>query len=49
MLFTVLDAEAPPVGTDDARFAAPTSMRDVEPTAHIWVDRRPLSRKAVTP
>jgi hypothetical protein len=34
-------------GTDDARFAAPTSMRDVEATAHIWVERRALSRKAV--
>jgi ATP-dependent helicase YprA (DUF1998 family) len=49
MLFTVLDPEAPPEGTDDARFAAPTSMRDVEPTAHLWVERRPLSRKGVTP
>ncbi|MFO0646517.1 MAG: helicase-related protein [Polyangiales bacterium] len=48
MLFTVLDAEAPPTGTDDARFAAPTSMRDVEPTAHIWVERRKLSRKEVS-
>lgn len=47
MLFTVLDAEAPPTGTDDARFAAPTSMRDVEPTAHIWVERRKLSRTVV--
>ncbi len=47
MLFTVLDPEAPPLGTDDARFAAPTSMRDVEATAHIWVERRSLSRKAV--
>jgi hypothetical protein len=43
----VLDPEAPPPGTDDARFAAPTSMRDVEATAHIWVERRALSRKAV--
>lgn len=48
MLFTVLDTEAPPTGTDDARFAAPTSMRDVEPTAHIWVERRKLSRKEVS-
>ncbi len=45
LLFTALDADVPPEGTDDARFAAPTSMRDVEATAHIWVDRRPLSRK----
>jgi hypothetical protein len=47
LLFTVLDPEAPAPGTDDARFAAPTSMRDVEATAHIWVERRALSRKAV--
>ncbi len=47
MLFTVLDAEAPPAGSDDARFAAPTSMRDVEPTAHLWVERDSLSRKGV--
>ncbi len=47
VLFTVLDAEAPPAGSDDARFAAPTSMRDVEPTAHVWVERRKLSRKEV--
>lgn len=45
MLFTVLDAEAPPTGSDDARFAAPTSMRDVEPTTHVWVERAKLSRK----
>jgi len=47
MLFTVLDPEAPPAGSDDARFAAPTSMRDVEPTAHLWVERRKLSRNTV--
>ena len=47
LLFTVLDAEAPPAGTDDARFAAATSMRDVEATTHVWVERRKLSRKEV--
>jgi hypothetical protein len=47
LLFSALEKEPPPKGTDDARFAAPTSMRDVEATTHIWVERRPLSRKAV--
>jgi len=47
LLFSALEKEPPPKGSDDARFAAPTSMRDVEATTHIWVERRPLSRKAV--
>jgi hypothetical protein len=47
LLFTVLDAGGAAAGSDDARFAAPTSMRDVEPTAHLWVERRKLSRKEV--
>ena len=47
LLFTVLDAEAPPAGPDDARFAAATSMRDVEATTHVWIERRKLSRKEV--
>jgi hypothetical protein len=42
MLFTVTDEDAPDPGTDDARFAAPTSMRDVERTVHVWVERRQL-------
>ncbi len=37
LLFTILDEERPPADTADARFAAPTSMRDVESTAHLWL------------
>jgi hypothetical protein len=47
LLFSALEKEPPPKGSDDARFAAATSMRDVEATTHIWVERRALSRKAV--
>lgn len=42
LLFTALDEEAPLPNTDDARFEAPTSMRDVEATAHLWLQRQPL-------
>jgi hypothetical protein len=45
MLFLALDEERPPVGTDEAKFAAPTSMRDVEPTVHLWLQRRQLGGK----
>jgi hypothetical protein len=41
LLFSVLDAEDR--DDDEKRFAAPTSMRDVEPSAHLWV--RDLPRK----
>lgn len=37
LLFTVLDAEGDMRDDDELRFAAPTSMRDVEPSAHLWV------------
>ena len=39
MLHTVIDEHRPAVGTDDAKFAAPTSMRDVETSVHLWVER----------
>jgi len=42
LLFTVLDEDRPQAGTPDERFAAPTSMRDVESTAHLWVVGRRL-------
>ena len=42
LLFTVLDDDRPPRHSDDGRFAAPTSMRDVEPTVHLWLERQPL-------
>jgi hypothetical protein len=45
ILFTVTDTDLPPPGTDDAKFSAPTSMRDVEPTVHLWVNRRTLGAR----
>lgn len=42
LLFQVLEPDRPEAGTLDARFAAPTSMRDVEPTVHLWLERQPL-------
>ena len=42
LLYTVLDAEEVEAGSDEARFAAPTSMRDVEPVVHLWRERRVL-------
>jgi Helicase conserved C-terminal domain len=48
LLFTVLDEEKPIPGSEDAPFAAATSMRDVEPSAHLWVQRKALSRKDVS-
>ncbi len=45
ILFTPLDDNRPPQGTDEAKFCAPTSMRDVEPTVHLWLERRHLGGK----
>jgi len=42
LLFTIVDDNLPPPNSDDARFAAPTSMRDVEPSVHLWIERRSL-------
>lgn len=42
MLFTVTDDDPPEPNTEDARFAAPTSMRDVESTVHLWLEPRVL-------
>lgn len=42
LLFTIIDDDPPPTHSDDARFAAPTSMRDVEPSIHLWLERRAL-------
>jgi hypothetical protein len=42
LLFTPLDDNPPPVGSEEAKFAAPTSMRDVEPNVHLWLERRHL-------
>jgi hypothetical protein len=45
LLFTPLDEERPVQGSPEARFAAPTSMRDVEATAHLWLVGRRLGRQ----
>ena len=46
LLFTPLDDEKPLTGTDEAKFAAPTSMRDVEPVVHLWMMRGRLGGKS---
>lgn len=43
LLFTILDEDRPEPGSDDAKFAAPTSMRDVESSVHLWIERKSLS------
>jgi Helicase conserved C-terminal domain len=45
LLFTPLEENRPPVGTDEAKFCAPTSMRDVERSTHVWLERRQLGGK----
>ncbi|MGE3752773.1 MAG: DISARM system helicase DrmA [Planctomycetota bacterium] len=42
LLFMSVDEGRPPDGTDDAKFCAPTSMRDVESSAHLWLQRGTL-------
>jgi len=42
LLFTGLDEDPPEVGSPRAKFKAPTSMRDVEPSVHLWLQRRRL-------
>jgi hypothetical protein len=42
LLFAIIDDNQPDPHSDEARFAAPTSMRDVEPSVHLWVERRAL-------
>lgn len=39
MLHTTLDDPRPDLGTDYPKFRAPTSMRDVEASVHLWVER----------
>ena len=43
LLFTATDVV--PDDRDARQFQAPTSMRDVEPTAHVWVRFMPLDQK----
>ncbi|WP_437650365.1 DISARM system helicase DrmA [Sorangium sp. So ce362] len=45
LLYTPLDEERPGPDTPDGRFAAPTSLRDVESTAHLWLIGRRLGRQ----
>lgn len=42
LLHLVLDEDRPVEGSEEAKFMAPTSMRDVEPTVHLWLERRQL-------
>ncbi|MCD6499412.1 MAG: DISARM system helicase DrmA, partial [Deltaproteobacteria bacterium] len=42
LLYLVLDEVIPAPGSDAAKFAAPTSMRDVEPTVSFWLCRGQL-------
>jgi hypothetical protein len=39
MLHTALDDARPDLGTDYTKFRAPTSMRDVEASVHLWIER----------
>jgi hypothetical protein len=45
MLHTALDDERPDMGTDYPKFRAPTSMRDVESSVHLWIERGRLGGK----
>jgi hypothetical protein len=42
LLFTALDADAPNPTSPRAKFAAGTSMRDVEPSVHLWKSKKQL-------
>ena len=42
LLFSALEDDPPLPNSDDARFEAPTSMRDVEPAVDLWLERQPL-------
>jgi len=42
LLFTATDVNRPDANSDEGRFIAPTSMRDVEPSVHLWLERRSL-------
>jgi hypothetical protein len=45
LLFTALAEEPPEPGSPRAKFKAPTSMRDVEPSVHLWLQRRRLGAR----
>jgi hypothetical protein len=46
LLKTALGEDRPEEGTDEAKFVAPTSMRDVEPSVHLWLERRRLGGRS---
>jgi hypothetical protein len=43
LIYSALDEDIPPPGSDEAKFVASTSMRDVEASVHLWRQRRNLS------
>jgi hypothetical protein len=45
LLWVVTDENRPPRGSPEEKFSAPTSMRDVEPTTHLWIERGRLGRR----
>jgi hypothetical protein len=45
LLYTVLDEDIP-TDRDEAKFSASMSMRDVEPSVHLWLQRGTLGGKA---
>lgn len=49
LLFTVLDQDDEMRDADERKFAAPTSMRDVEPSAHLWIRRGVPAKKEADP
>lgn len=45
LLTLVTDEERDELTSDEKRFVAPTSMRDVEESVHLWIERRALGGK----
>jgi hypothetical protein len=45
LLFMAVDDDTPLPNTDEARFCAPTSMRDVEQSVHLWLERTTLGAR----
>jgi len=46
LLFSGSEEHQPAEGTEEAKWRAPTSMRDVEPTVHLWLERSRLGGKS---
>lgn len=45
LLYMVVDEVKPAPNSEEARFSAPTSMRDVEESVHLWLERTALGGK----